>query len=38
MIYLLDERVWFPPAEAADEEGMLAVGGDLGPERLLEAY
>ena len=38
MIYLLDERIWFPPAEAADEEGMLAVGGDLGPERLLEAY
>ncbi|HYD22648.1 MAG TPA: leucyl/phenylalanyl-tRNA--protein transferase [Flavipsychrobacter sp.] len=38
MIYLLDERMWFPPAEAADEEGMLAVGGDLSSERLLVAY
>ena len=28
----------FPPAEHADADGLLAVGGDLRPERLLEAY
>jgi leucyl/phenylalanyl-tRNA---protein transferase len=38
-IYLLDEEdVLFPPPELADESGLLAVGGDLRPERLLEAY
>ena len=28
----------FPPVEQASSEGLLAVGGDLRPERLLEAY
>ena len=28
----------FPPAESASPEGLLAIGGDLRPERLLEAY
>ena len=28
----------FPPIEQASPEGLLAVGGDLRPERLLEAY
>jgi leucyl/phenylalanyl-tRNA--protein transferase len=28
----------FPPVEEASPEGLLAVGGDLRPERLLEAY
>lgn len=28
----------FPPAESASPEGLLAVGGDLSSERLLEAY
>lgn len=28
----------FPPVEAASLEGLLAVGGDLSPERLLTAY
>ena len=28
----------FPPVEQASPEGLLAVGGDLRPERLLEAY
>ena len=36
-IYRLDERLLFPPAEEA-EDGLLAVGGDLRPERLLLAY
>lgn len=28
----------FPPVERATPEGLLAIGGDLQPERLLEAY
>jgi leucyl/phenylalanyl-tRNA--protein transferase len=28
----------FPPVEQASQDGLLAVGGDLRPERLLEAY
>ena len=28
----------FPPVDSASPEGLLAVGGDLRPERLLEAY
>lgn len=37
-IFQLDERILFPPPHLADEEGLLAVGGDLSPERLLAAY
>ena len=37
-IYLLDEDLWFPPVEEALEDGLLAIGGDLGTERLLLAY
>lgn len=37
-VYRLDERLIFPPAEEASEEGLLAVGGDLSPERLVLAY
>lgn len=29
---------FFPPAETADEEGLLGVGGNLSPEWLLDAY
>ena len=29
-IYKLDQRLWFPPPEVA-EDGLLAVGGDLRP-------
>ena len=36
-IYRLDRRLVFPPVEEA-EDGLLAVGGDLGPERLVLAY
>jgi leucyl/phenylalanyl-tRNA--protein transferase len=36
-IFRLDQRLIFPPAELA-EDGLLAVGGDLRPERLLLAY
>jgi len=37
-IPLLDDSLWFPPAEDALEDGLLAIGGDLGTERLLLAY
>ena len=36
--YQLDDELWFPPVEAAEDYGLLAVGGDLSPERLLLAY
>jgi leucyl/phenylalanyl-tRNA--protein transferase len=36
-IYKLDHRLWFPPVDVA-EDGLLAVGGDLRPERLILAY
>ncbi|MBC7861642.1 MAG: leucyl/phenylalanyl-tRNA--protein transferase [Bacteroidia bacterium] len=35
---LLSSRIIFPSVETADSEGLLAVGGDLSPERLLLAY
>ena len=37
-IYRLVEELVFPPPEYADPSGLLAVGGDLSSERLLEAY
>ena len=40
-MYLLSSganRSLFPPVEQATEEGLLAIGGDLSPERLLQAY
>lgn len=37
-IYRLSREPIFPPATAADPTGLLAVGGDLSSERLLEAY
>lgn len=39
MLYYLDKDViWFPPIDEAADEGLLAYGGDLTPEWLLEAY
>jgi leucyl/phenylalanyl-tRNA--protein transferase len=37
-IYRLGSQVAFPPPEEAEPSGLLAVGGDLRPERLLLAY
>ena len=37
-VYRLDQRLAFPPPEKAEKSGLLAVGGDLRPERLLLAY
>jgi len=38
MIFRLDERLVFPDPALAEEDGLLAVGGDLSVERLLLAY
>lgn len=38
MFYQLDCELWFPNPELADEDGLLAIGGDLTIERLLLAY
>jgi len=37
-IYQLGRNIIFPPVSEAEPSGILAVGGDLSPERLLEAY
>ena len=37
-VFRLNARLAFPPPDLADESGLLAVGGDLRPERLLLAY
>ncbi len=37
-MYLLDEKLIFPPVHFADAQGILAIGGDLSAERLLVAY
>src|SRR5476651_2711347 len=38
MIFRLDERLIFPDPALAEEDGLLAVGGDLSAERLMLAY
>lgn len=38
MIFELSSELLFPPAHLAEENGLLAVGGDLSSERLLLAY
>ena len=34
----LNETLQFPPVEMADQDGLLAIGGDLSRERLLHGY
>ena len=38
MVFQLDNDIWFPPPELAEDSGLLAVGGDLNIDRLLLAY
>jgi len=38
VIFRLDDRLVFPRPELAEPDGLLAVGGDLRPERLVLAY
>lgn len=37
-IFALDDELYFPPVHLAEENGLLAIGGDLSEERLLLAY
>src|SRR5436190_1405748 len=38
MIFQLNNELIFPDPSLADEDGLLAIGGDLSTERLLLAY
>jgi leucyl/phenylalanyl-tRNA---protein transferase len=37
-LHVLDNALWFPAAEQALDDGLLAIGGDLRPDRLVLAY
>ena len=37
-MFILNKELFFPPLTMADEDGLLAIGGDLCTERLLLAY
>lgn len=37
-VFQLWEEIIFPPVELSEPDGLLAVGGDLSPERVIEAY
>ncbi len=37
-MYLVSDELFFPPVEHSNAEGILAMGGDLNPERLILAY
>ena len=37
-VFTLDKELYFPPVSLAEPDGLLAIGGDLSPERLLLAY
>jgi leucyl/phenylalanyl-tRNA--protein transferase len=37
-LFILTRDIIFPPPESADEDGLLAIGGDLTSERLIHAY
>lgn len=37
-VYQLEDEIWFPDPNLSDEDGLLAVGGDLSLDRLLLAY
>ena len=37
-LYALNDQLWFPPVQDALEDGLLAMGGDMGIDSLLLAY
>ena len=37
-VFALEKELYFPPVNFAEPDGLLAIGGDLSPERLLLAY
>jgi len=38
LIFSLKKELYFPPVHLAEPDGLLAMGGDLSPERILLAY
>ena len=38
MVYQLDEDIWFPDPRNGEDDGCIAIGGDLSVDRLLLAY
>lgn len=38
MVSFIDDTLWFPDPQYGDETGLLAIGGDLSPQRLILAY
>ncbi|HSB93861.1 MAG TPA: leucyl/phenylalanyl-tRNA--protein transferase [Flavitalea sp.] len=38
MLFALDDSIEFPPVHFSEPDGLLAMGGDLRPERLINAY
>ena len=38
MVWQLDKELWFPNPRWGEEDGLVAIGGDLSPERLMLAY
>jgi leucyl/phenylalanyl-tRNA--protein transferase len=38
LLFALEKELYFPPVNLAGPDGLLAIGGDLSPERLLLAY
>lgn len=37
-VWQLDDELWFPNPRWGEDDGLVAIGGDLSPERLLLAY
>lgn len=37
-VYRLDDKLWFPDPHLGEDDGLVAVGGDLSVDRLLLAY
>ena len=37
-VFAIEKELYFPPVNLAEPDGLLAIGGDLSPERLLFAY
>jgi len=37
-MHFLSDEIWFPPVHEANEDGILAIGGDLSSQRLQLAY
>jgi len=37
-LHVLNNSLWFPPVDEALPDGLLAIGGDLSPQRILKGY